>query len=251
MTGAHRALAALLLLCSAGDAAAQESAGYPRDVENYINDFAKVLPAAHAAQLREALRRLEHQTGIELTVVTVGSIHDYGTGDPSIESFATKLFNRWGVGDRSHNDGVMILVATRDRRCRIELGSGYGRRYDEMMQWIIDTKMTPHFKKGDLAQGIHHGVYGVIGALTKKTTWLNFYKWHLALGGLIVICIIAGVSCIRSGRRGWGWTFFGIAFALLFFLLRMMSKGKSSSGHGSSGTFGGGSSFGGGASGSW
>jgi uncharacterized protein len=171
MTGAKRASgAALALIFIAASAAAQESAGYPADVDNYVNDFAKVLPEAHVAQLRGELERLEHQTGIELTVVTIRSIHDYGTGDASIESFATRLFNRWHVGNRSRNDGVMILVATADRRCRIELGAGYGRRHDAIMKWVIETKMVPHFKQGDLAQGIHHGVFGVIGVLTSRSS---------------------------------------------------------------------------------
>lgn len=75
---------------------------------------------------------------------------------------------------------------------------------------------------------------------------LAFYKWHIVIGMLIVVCIFAGISCMRSENTGWGWAFFGVAAILFLFLLKLLAMGKSSR------DFGGGSSFGGGgASGSW
>ena len=94
-------------------ARAQE--GYPPPVDKYVNDYAGVLDLIAEDALRDDLSRLDNQTGIEMTVLTVDSIYDYGTGDPTIESFATNLFNTWGIGDRTRNDGILILVAVRDR----------------------------------------------------------------------------------------------------------------------------------------
>ena len=81
--------------------------------------------------------------------------------------------------------------------------------------------------------------------MTKEVSWFSFYRYHLLVAALIVVCIAAGVSCRRKGKEGWGWAFFAAAGILLLFLLKMVIRGKSSGG------FGGGSSFGGGASGSW
>ncbi|MCP4708849.1 MAG: TPM domain-containing protein [Planctomycetes bacterium] len=218
---------------------------YPAAVDDYVNDFAGVLKQPDAESIRKMFADLEYQTGIEAVVVTINTIAEYPTGDTSIESFATNLFNSWGIGHQKENNGVLILVSVMDRRYRIELGGGYGSHYDSVMQQVIDTKMLPFFKLEDYSRGIFEGSRGVIENITKEVSWFSFYKWHLLIGILIVVCIFAGISCMRKGKKGWGWAFFVAAGLLLLFLLRMAARGRSSSG------FGGGSSFGGGASGSW
>jgi len=223
----------------------QAQEGYPPPADDYINDFAGILDEPDYDMIYEMFEDLEYQTGLEAVVVTIDSIEDYDTDDDTIEDFATKLFNTWGIGHKKENNGILILVAVKDRKCRIELGKGYGRTYDSAMKQIIDKQMIPYFKTEDYSRGIYEGARGVVEAVTKQVSWFSFYKWHLLIGLLIVVCIFAGISCMRSGKKGWGWAFFGAAGMLLLFLVRMLLKGKSSSG------FGGGSSFGGGASGSW
>jgi uncharacterized protein len=225
--------------------AVSADAGYPNHTDDYLNDFAKTITKADSKAIRTMFKDLEKQTGIEAVVVTINSIKDYKTKDPTIEKFATGLFNSWGVGHKKENNGVLILVAVKDRKCRIELGGGYGKRYDAVMKSVIDKKMIPYFKSDDYSRGIYEGSRGVIEGVTKKISWFDYHKWHILIGVLILICIFAGFSCIRSGKTGWGWAFFAAAAVLLFFLFRMLSSNNSSSG------FGGGSSFGGGASGSW
>ncbi len=224
---------------------AQGQGGYPSPTDDYINDFAGVLNQPDSEAIREMFDRLEYQTGIEAVVVTVNSIRDYNTGDVTIEDFATNLFNTWGIGHKKQNNGILILVAIKDRKCRIELGAGYGRKYDSVMKRVIDEKMIPYFKANDYSRGIYEGAQGSIGAVTKKVSWLSFYKLHLLIGILIVVCIFAGISCLRSGKEGWGWALFAAAGVLLLFLIRLLGSGQRTAG------FGGGSSFGGGASGSW
>lgn len=218
---------------------------YPSPTDDYVNDYAGVLNKPDTESIRKMFKDLERQTGVEAVVVTINSINDYHTGNTTIESFATDLFNTWGIGHKKENNGVLILVAVKDRKCRIELGRGYGRKYDPVMKQVINENMLPYFKTGGYSRGIYEGSRGVIEKVTKKVSWFSFYKWHILIGILIVGCIFAGISCMRSGKKGWGWAFFIAAGMLLLFLLRMLAKGKSSKG------FGGGSSFGGGASGSW
>ncbi len=232
-----------IVFLNAGAALAQS--GYPQPTDDYVNDFARALSEPDRQAIHKLFKDLEYQTGIEAVVVTIGSIRDYGTGDTSIESFATNLFNKWGVGHKKENNGAMILVAVKDRKCRIELGGGYGDMYDSAMKEIIDTRMAPYFKANDYNRGIYEGAVALRDRITKKVSWLSFYKWHIVIGILIAVCIFAGISCMRSGKKGWGWVFFIAAGILLIFLIKMIASGKSSGG------FGGGSSFGGGASGSW
>jgi uncharacterized protein len=140
--------------------------GYPKRTDPYVNDFASLLTDEHTTSLRSLFSELKTDNGVEIVVVTIDSINDYGTGDKSIETFATNLFNTWGIGDGQKNDGVLILVAWKDRAVRIEVGSGYGNSLNADMQAIIDGQMIPAFKNENYSQGIYDGARAVSRRLT-------------------------------------------------------------------------------------
>lgn len=148
----------LLIPTLIGFAALPVWAGYPQPTESWVNDFAGVLSSADEQRLRAPLERLRRGHGIEAVVVTVPSYRGYGTGDGSIESFATGLFNDWGVGHRGRDDGAVVVLAVEDREVRIEVGEGWGRTYDSRFEDIISEEMVPRFKNGDLAGGLEAGV---------------------------------------------------------------------------------------------
>lgn len=85
-------LAAPLITCAQGD--------YPLPTEVfYVNDYAGVISAEDGVKIYKLFSDLRQDTGIEATVLTINSIHDYDTGGANIESFATNLFHTWGIGD--------------------------------------------------------------------------------------------------------------------------------------------------------
>jgi uncharacterized protein len=135
--------------------------GYPDRIDPYVNDYASLLTDEHASSLRSLFSELKADNGVEIVVVTIDSIGDYATGDDSIEAFATNLFNTWGIGDGQKNDGVLILVAVKDRAMRIEVGAGYGDTLNDDMQAIIDEQMIPAFRNEDYSQGIYDGARAV------------------------------------------------------------------------------------------
>src|SRR5258708_7862352 len=105
-----------VVLCAIGIfPAARVSADYPKHEGKYVNDFAQVLKAPDSASIQKTFAELEKLTGIEATLVTVPSIAHYGTGDTTVEAFATHLFNTWGIGRKRANNGALILVAVKDR----------------------------------------------------------------------------------------------------------------------------------------
>ncbi len=88
-----------------------------------------------------------------LTTIRDYKTSDYNTPDTSIESFATHLFNRWGIGDRATNRGIMLVVARSDRKVRLELGAGYDSSYDKRAKGVIDEFILPSFKKDNYEAG--------------------------------------------------------------------------------------------------
>lgn len=153
------------LICLMAMLSSTRAQQFPAYNDIYVNDFADILDLGHESILRRNLADLRTEHGIELTVVTLRSMSDYGhEGD--IEEFATGLFNAWGVGDAQRNDGAMLLVAVEDRVLRIEVGAGYEARKDVTTKRIIDRIIVPEFSQGNMASGIMQGVEALIAELS-------------------------------------------------------------------------------------
>jgi len=93
------------------------------------------------------------QTGAELAVVVVPSTD----GVPQ-RQFATELANRWGLGDREKNNGVLVFAALDDRAAEIVLGEGIDDAgLVTVALDIMHGEMVPRFRAGDPAGAIYHG----------------------------------------------------------------------------------------------
>ena len=166
---APRALAACLvaMLLAAAPAVAQTAAdALPQWQHTSINDFAGLLTDADTQALDEALIALHAETGVEGTVVTLSDRARHGGAD-GLEPFATRLFNHWGVGDATRNDGFMVLVLPENREAQIELGSGYPSSADRLAASIMDREMLPAFRDGDYSRGIRAGTLAVIDRIAR------------------------------------------------------------------------------------
>jgi len=159
---------AVLLLLIPGTLKAQAQAGYPPFIDPHLNDYGQVIETSDATAIRATLRQFYQQTGVQAVVVTVNSVQNYRTGDRTIESFATNLFNTWGIGDRTRNDGILLLVAPGDRKMRIELGSGYAASYDAVAQSIIDNEILPYFRDGLISRGTVSGVNAIVNRFNPR-----------------------------------------------------------------------------------
>ena len=157
--------AVLLLwgLLSAAVVSAQSP--YPLAIDQYVNDYAEVIDVNDEEEIRSLLAEFETSDGVQMTVLTVLSFRDYNTEDMTLEQFATNLFNDWGVGDASRNDGVLLLVAVEDRELRIELGAGYGSEDNGRMQRIVDQIIIPYLREDDYSLGIYEGSRAVVAGL--------------------------------------------------------------------------------------
>lgn len=131
-----------------------------------INDFAGILSEDDTRVLDQALIRLFHESDIEGTVVTLRNRASH-SGTDGLEEFATRLFNHWGVGDATRNDGFMVLVLVEDREARIELGAGYPPTSDRMARDIMAQTMLPAFRAGNMSEGIRDGTLAVIDHIAR------------------------------------------------------------------------------------
>ncbi|EBA14148.1 TPM domain-containing protein [Roseobacter sp. CCS2] len=185
---------------------------FPEDADFYVNDYADLLTDSQEEDLRIILDELYTQRGIEFTVLTITRMSDYGhTG--SIESFATDLFNTWGIGNAERNDGLLLLVSHLDRKLRIEVGAGYGNTLNDPMARVIDTKIVPNFRLDEYADGIRSGVEEVIYQVAGVTpgaydaspwyqAWIRVGRFLTDLGFLLILPFAAAVPfVVRFIRR--------------------------------------------------
>jgi uncharacterized protein len=119
----------------------------------YVNDFAGVIDAGPQRTLERALVELEQKTGAELTVVVLRSMEG-----GEIDDFTNRLFERWGVGKKGQDNGVMMLAALEDRKARIEVGYGLEPIItDGRAGTILRTLVFPSFKRGNYQEGLTAG----------------------------------------------------------------------------------------------
>lgn len=187
---AMRFLAVILFLIVPFQSTAQT---YPDFNSVYVNDFAAIIDAETEARIRAMLVELRKARDVEMTVVTMESRLSYGPSD-SIESFATGLFNHWGVGDKDRNDGILVLIARTDRDMRIELGAGYNFAMDDRMARVIEHHFIPWFKRDEYALGIEAGVAEII-----KRTNADYVEPVVTIGTRLKSGGQNVVSSVKSG----------------------------------------------------
>lgn len=144
--------------------------GLPDPISDRINDFADLLPPEAEARVAQTLQQAREETGVHIVLVTMERMaQNGGVGEP-ISEYAKRLFNQWGIGDASRNDGILILVARTDREMRIALGSAYPVIWDNAAQRVIDRHMLPEFREDRYAEGIEAGVVATVDLIARPFT---------------------------------------------------------------------------------
>ncbi len=226
-----------LLLAAPPGAHAQN---YP-DRRALVNDFAGVLSARTMRGLETLSQELLDKSGVTVAVAVVPSLE----GVP-VEEYATTLYERWGIGKKGEDRGVLLLVAVKERRVRIETGYGLeGILPDGKVGAILDEYVIPHLRRDDWDSGVIGGVAGLIDVID-------------ADAGVTLEGRIDAPRPARRSRGGRGSILPLIIFLILmsrsrmfpWIFLPMMMGRRTSMGGGGFGSFGGGfGSFGGGGGG--
>src|SRR5262249_43035871 len=123
-----------------------------------VNDLAKILTAEKTQQLEERLRQFERETSHQIAVLTIPSLE----GEP-IENFGIRVAEEWQIGQKGAANGVILIVAQKERKIRIEVGRGLeGILPDVIASQIIREVIAPRYREGDYSGGIEAGIDSIL-----------------------------------------------------------------------------------------
>jgi uncharacterized protein len=257
-----RWLAVVLLIFAPSLVVTAESVATLPAPTGYVSDFAGVLSPSTKSSLENLCTQVDRQAHAQIAVVTVKTLN----GDQSIEEFATALEDKWKVGVKGSDRGVLVLFSTTTpRRYRIEVGYGLEGILNDAKVGDIGRSMVPAASQGDFNTAIPLGVQQIARIIaTDAGVTLSLaqpvHQYHrqqepvqlslteVVVGGGVILLIL--FFLVKTGNTG-----------LIFFLLGNLMGGGGGGfggggrgrdddrGGGGFGGFGGGSSGGGGASG--
>ena len=249
----------------------------PSNPPRLVNDFAKVLTVEQVTRLENELSEFARSTTTQIVVVTISSLDGYDIAD-----YSFKLGEKWGVGQKGSNNGVVIVFKPKtDRESdRVFVAVGYGLEGiipDAVAnRLIVNNEMIPRFIEGDTFGGLYNGCKVIMGLASQEFTAKEYTEKSgngnedlSGVGVLIMILLIVGFlyfikskgdnnQDLSSGKRK-----SDLPFWLLMSMLNSGNRGGSFGGFsggsrggggfggGGFGGFGGGSFGGGGAGGRW
>lgn len=228
-----------------------------------VNDYAGVIAQDQARALDARLAQFEQETGHQVAVLTIPTLDG-----EDIEGFGIRVAESWKIGKKGFDNGVILIVAIKDRRLRLEVGYGLeGVLPDALAKQIISDYIVPHFRAQDYAGGILAGTDAVLKVIKNEPlperARKRATKQESPVNPLLMFLItlaVFGVMAFASGggrRRNRMWMTHGRRGGPMIFggpgsFGGFGGGGFGGGGFGGGGFSGGGGSFGGGgASSSW
>ena len=185
----------------------------PPALHGHVVDTTGSLKADEVRDLDLTLDAMGNDGGFALVVLVTDL-----NGVP-IEDIAYTAFNTWGIGEKGKDNGVLLVIAPKDRRVRIETGKGVGGALPDLKtNDIIRQKIEPHLKEGQLRTAIEDGSIAIAAALRADTSWQrSATKTQGTSGGVgttggggststwiigAVVVVLVLLALLRGRRRG-------------------------------------------------
>ncbi len=172
--------------------------------EGYVSDFARVIDPQSKAELESYAARVQQSTGAQFAFVTLPSLHN----EP-IEDVTNDIFHAWGVGEKTKDTGLMVLLSVGDRKSRLEVGGGLGGDIPDGMAGLILDDMRPALRQSQ------YGTAFLAAALRLGSTLAQAKGVEIAPPS-----VPHRVRRTTQDSIPWTWIFIGI-----FFLLMLLRKG--------------------------
>jgi len=236
---------------------------FPPQSKRIVTDYTNTLSASELQSLEDKLTAFNDSTSSQVAIVIMASVGNYDIAD-----YAVQLYNRWGIGQKDKNNGVLLLVAKEDRKVWITTGYGMeGVFPDALVKRVVNNDILPNFKQGDYYEGLDQAVNSIMSIVKGEYTADNSNRkkekvpWFGILLAIFVffIIVISRIGSTRNYARRNNLGFWA-AWALMNAAMNRnrsrgswggFSSGSGGFGGGGFGGFGGGMSGGGGAGGSW
>ena len=213
-----------------------------------VNDYANILTSGQKTSFESFLKKVETASSAQVVLLTINSLEG-----GNLEDFSMTVSEKWKVGQKDKDNGVILLIVVKDKKIRIEVGYGLeGVLTDLKCGYIIRQLIVPGFKKGKFYDGINEGLTAITGLITKEyeispeqlkefEKRTSTEKKQSAISAItIFIIFFLSIFLKRRNRRGYRGTSF------------WFGAGGGSGGFSGGGFSGGGGSFGGGgSSGGW
>lgn len=186
-----------------------------------VHDDAHVLKPENIDHLEKQLAHFEDSTSNQIAILIINSLEG-----ESIEDYSIRVAEKWRLGKKDKDNGVLLLIAVDDHKMRIEVGEGLeGVLTDAMCSRIIRNEMAPNFRRGDYEGGVAAAIDGIIKAIggeysAKDTNDLEDLSMKervlIGLGLYLFLSIFAFFALVLPGCSGWGMYAFLIPFYTLF-----------------------------------
>jgi len=250
----------LLFIFSLSGYAQNELPPKPK-VQTSVYDGANILSNAQINSLKHKLINYADSTSTQIVVITIPS-----TNGDDINLFTAELGQKWGIGQKGKDNGVILMIAFKDRKIAIQNGYGVESNLtDFLSKRIIDQIITPEFKQGAYYKGIDSGTTAMMQVLSGQFKETRQFKTKrkskkFPFGTIIIFIIIFLILSRRNKGGGKGGRLRGPSLLDALILTSLGSSGGGGfggssgggfGGGGFSGGFGGGGFGGGGASGGW
>jgi uncharacterized protein len=130
-------------------------------LQDRVMDLAGILRDSEAIEFKSKLKRLEAETTAQMAIPIIPDLQG-----EVLEKYSIRVARTWKLGQVTLSNGVLILVAMRDRALRIEVGLGLESILtNEICKEIIENEMVPLFKQGEYYRGIDSGVNAIVRLL--------------------------------------------------------------------------------------
>jgi uncharacterized protein len=221
----------------------------------YFNDYANVVSKEAAHRFNEQLAQFERETSDQIVVAVFPKMQS----DSSVEDYAQRVAQAWGVGQKMQRNGVVLLVFTADRKMSIQVGYGLEGVLPDITAYDIRANhIQPYFRSGDYERGLATGIDLICKAIrgeykgSEKTVAEERGNAGAPSFLFFIIFIVVLIVISKIVRRLGGYGYSSRGGGPIFLPIGSGGGGWSSGGGGFSGFSGGGGSFGGGgSSGSW
>ena len=162
------------------------------NLQGRVNDYANMLTVEQKENLEKKFEQYEKETSNQIVILTIPSLEN-----EVLEEFSIKVADKWKIGQKGKDNGVIFLVAKNDRKMRIEVGKGLEGSLTDLTSGRIIAEMTPYFKNGAYYDGINAGMDKVILAIkgeykgdgNEKKIMTDQYSGVILIFGLLVIVV--------------------------------------------------------------